>query len=173
MTILQLHFLFFQQTLKIKTFLPFPSFLTFFCWLATSGWVNEWMKQMRGHNTLPEPASKISKARPAPSSRVASLLSYFYYYYYYYPSPTEFLPVSGPSERWCASTLGFALLCSSRAGSDLGLASRMVWGHSIGKLCGLQPWVYTKNMVYILFAIPPRRDSNPEPSTPNNFELTL
>ena len=35
--------------------------------------------------------------------------------------PSEFLPVSGPTEQWCASALGAALLCSSRAGSDLGL----------------------------------------------------
>ena len=39
----------------------------------------------------------------------------------------EFLPVSGLSEPWCTSTLGAALLCSSRAGSDLGLVSRLVW----------------------------------------------
>ena len=32
----------------------------------------------------------------------------------------EFLPASGPLTRWCASTLGAALLCSSRAGSWLG-----------------------------------------------------
>ena len=32
----------------------------------------------------------------------------------------EFLPVSGPLTRWCASTLGVALLCSSRAGSWFG-----------------------------------------------------
>ena len=30
--------------------------------------------------------------------------------------PLEFLPVSGPLMQWCASTLGTALLCSSRAG---------------------------------------------------------
>ena len=35
--------------------------------------------------------------------------------------PPEFLPVSGPLTWWCASTLGAALLCSSRAGIDLGL----------------------------------------------------
>ena len=40
----------------------------------------------------------------------------------------EFLPVLGPLTRWCASTLGAALLCSSRAGSDLGLVSRWVEG---------------------------------------------
>ena len=42
--------------------------------------------------------------------------------------PLEFLPASGPTDRWCASTLGTALLVSSRAGSDLGLLSRLVWG---------------------------------------------
>ena len=53
--------------------------------------------------------------------------------------PPEFLPASGPTERWCASTLGAALLCSSRAGSDLGLVSRLVWGLcQVGTLCG--PW---------------------------------
>ena len=31
--------------------------------------------------------------------------------------PSEFLPVSGPLTRLCASTLGAALLCSFRAGS--------------------------------------------------------
>ena len=30
----------------------------------------------------------------------------------------EFLPVLGPLTWWCATTLGAALLCSSRAGSD-------------------------------------------------------
>ena len=34
--------------------------------------------------------------------------------------PPEFLPASGPTERWCASTLGAALLISSRVGSDFG-----------------------------------------------------
>ena len=34
----------------------------------------------------------------------------------------------GPLTRWSASTLGAALLCSSRAGSDLGLVSRWVKG---------------------------------------------
>ena len=33
--------------------------------------------------------------------------------------PPEFLPLSGLLTRWCASTLGTALLCSSRAGSFL------------------------------------------------------
>ena len=40
----------------------------------------------------------------------------------------ELAPVSGPLTQWCASTLGTALLCSSRAGSDSGLISRLVWG---------------------------------------------
>ena len=31
--------------------------------------------------------------------------------------PPEFLPVSGPLTPWCTSTLGAALLCSSRASS--------------------------------------------------------
>ena len=37
--------------------------------------------------------------------------------------PLEFLPVSGPTERWCdvPPTFGEALLCNSRVGSDLGL----------------------------------------------------
>ena len=30
------------------------------------------------------------------------------------PLPLEFLPASGPTELWCASTLGAALLCRSR-----------------------------------------------------------
>ena len=38
--------------------------------------------------------------------------------------PPEFLPAYRPTERGCASTLGAALLISSKAGSDLGLASR-------------------------------------------------
>ena len=42
------------------------------------------------------------------------------------PLPPEFLPVLGLLTRWCASTLGAALLCSSRADSDLGLISK--WG---------------------------------------------
>ena len=42
--------------------------------------------------------------------------------------PPEFLPVLGPLTRWCASILGTALLCSSRAGYDLGLVSRWGWG---------------------------------------------
>ena len=35
--------------------------------------------------------------------------------------PTEFIPVLGPLTQLCASTLGAALLCSTRAGSVLGL----------------------------------------------------
>ena len=35
--------------------------------------------------------------------------------------PLKFLLVLGLLTWWCASTLGTALLCSSRAGSDLGL----------------------------------------------------
>ena len=42
--------------------------------------------------------------------------------------PPEFLPASGPAELWCASTLGIALLISSRVGSELGLVSRLVLG---------------------------------------------
>ena len=38
--------------------------------------------------------------------------------------PSELLPVLGPTERGCASTLGATLLCSYRAGSDLGFISR-------------------------------------------------
>ena len=34
--------------------------------------------------------------------------------------PTKFLPASGPTEQWCC------LLISSRAGYDLGSASRLV-----------------------------------------------
>ena len=34
--------------------------------------------------------------------------------------PPEFLPASGPDDWWCASTLGAALLCSSRVGSWFG-----------------------------------------------------
>ena len=40
--------------------------------------------------------------------------------------PPEFFPASGPTEQGCASTVGPALLISSRAGSDLGLVSRLV-----------------------------------------------
>ena len=42
--------------------------------------------------------------------------------------PPEFLPASGPTERWCASTFGAAMLISSGAGYDFGLVSRLVWG---------------------------------------------
>ena len=35
--------------------------------------------------------------------------------------PPEFRPVLGPLTWQCASTLGAALLCSFRAGSDVGL----------------------------------------------------
>ena len=34
------------------------------------------------------------------------------------------VPVSGPLTRWCASTLGAALLCSSRVGSWFGACKR-------------------------------------------------
>ena len=47
---------------------------------------------------------------------------------FFIPLPPEFLPVSGQTERWCAYTLGTALLISSRAGTGLGLVSRLVWG---------------------------------------------
>ena len=52
----------------------------------------------------------------------------------------EFLPVLRPLTRWCASTLGTALLCSSRGGSDLGLmATSNFWLWMISAvLFGLQ-----------------------------------
>ena len=39
----------------------------------------------------------------------------------------EFLPESGPTKWWCASTLGAALLISSPVGSDLGLEFFIIW----------------------------------------------
>ena len=67
-----------------------------------------------------------------------------HFFYFFIRLPPEFFPVSGLTERWCASTLGAALLCSSRAGSDLGLVSRLVWGlcqlgssSQVGTCCGL------------------------------------
>ena len=45
--------------------------------------------------------------------------------FFIYLSP-EFLPVSGPLTRWCASTFGTALLCSSRIWLQLSLPSRRV-----------------------------------------------
>ena len=41
--------------------------------------------------------------------------------FFYYPPIQEYLPVLGLLTWWCASTLGATLLCSSRAGSVLGL----------------------------------------------------
>ena len=52
--------------------------------------------------------------------------------------PPEFLPASGPTERWCASTLGAALLISSRVSSDLGLVSRFI--HALYVVGTPVPW---------------------------------
>ena len=57
--------------------------------------------------------------------------------------PQEFPSASGLTERWCASTLGSALLIRSRAGSDLGHASRLVWG-----LCQLGSYISKSNSIY-------------------------
>ena len=53
-----------------------------------------------------------------------SLIIFFFYKFFYnflyffiiICLPLEFLPVSGWLTRWCASTLGTALLCSTRVG---------------------------------------------------------
>ena len=47
--------------------------------------------------------------------------------------PPEFLPVAGLLTRWCASTLGAALLCNSRVGSWLG-AYIQTWGWGLCQL---------------------------------------
>ena len=41
--------------------------------------------------------------------------------------PPELLPVLGPLERYVTTTLDTALLCSSRAGSHLGIWKRLVY----------------------------------------------
>ena len=57
--------------------------------------------------------------------------------------PPEFLPMLGLLTRWCASTLGAALVCSSKAGSDFGACIQMSWGlcqlgstPQVGTRCG-------------------------------------
>ena len=72
----------------------------------------------------------------------------------------NFFPVSGPTEQWCASTLGTALLCNSRAGSDLGLVFRLVWGlcqlgssSQVGTRCG--PWRGNSIYYYVWSPIRP------------------
>ena len=49
-------------------------------------------------------------------SRSRTLLKHFFCIH----PPPELLPVLGPLERYVMPTLDAALLCSSRAGSDLG-----------------------------------------------------
>ena len=61
-------------------------------------------------------------------NRIRKKRKYSFFLFVFICLPTEFLPALGPTERWCAFTLGTALLISSRAGSDLGLVSRLVWG---------------------------------------------
>ena len=56
---------------------------------------------------------------------------FIFYFYFLICLPPEFLRVSGPTEGWCASTLGAALQCSSWAGSDSGYVSRWVEGFII------------------------------------------
>ena len=53
---------------------------------------------------------------------------------------SEFLPVSGPLTRWCALTLGAALLCSSRTGSWFGACIQI----------GIYPWNQVLPMPYML-----------------------
>ena len=43
--------------------------------------------------------------------------------------PPEFLPVLGTLTRSCVSTLGAALLCSSRAGSDYNQTKKLMARH--------------------------------------------
>ena len=69
--------------------------------------------------------------------------------------PPEFLPVLGPLTRWCASTLGAALLSSSWVGSDLGLVSRWVEG-----FVDLVPLPRLRVMIDISTSFIRRRGSN-------------
>ena len=52
----------------------------------------------------------------------------FFFICFFIRLPSEFLPVLWPLTPWCANTLVTALLCCSRAVSDLGLVSRWVKG---------------------------------------------
>ena len=62
-----------------------------------------------------------NKTSPLLKTQEKNFQIFIFLIFYYYLSSSGISPVSGPSERWCASTLGAALLCSSKAGSDLGL----------------------------------------------------
>ena len=62
--------------------------------------------------------------------------------------PPEFIPVSGQLTWWCASTLGAALLCSSRAGSWFG-AYIQIWveGSIYQMWCNHQYGLHLQTMI--------------------------
>ena len=67
---------------------------------------------MRGHSVLTKLRDKFSK----------DTLKHLSSFFSSIRLPLEFLPVLGPLERYMMPTLDTALLCSSRASSDLGLS---------------------------------------------------
>ena len=86
---------------------------------------------------------------------MASVPLLFFYFFYYPPS----FSVLGPLTRQWASTLDAALLCSTRAGSDLGLVSSYTYACLVGAvnmfravntLHGLEPCMYETKTLYIL-----------------------
>ena len=68
--------------------------------------------------------------------------------YFFIRLPPEFLPVLGPLTRRCASTLGAALLCSSRVGSYI-----------VNDTCHLAPCYLNGAKVFLLLS---DRYRNPE-----------
>ena len=92
--------------------------------------------------------------------------------------PPEFLPVVGPLTRWCATLLGAALLCSSRAGSRFG-ANIQTWlrALSIGFFFPVIYWTWHNHQyrlrfedVYLELNAFTDRESNPGPF---DLELTV
>ena len=96
--------------------------------------------------------------------------------------PPEFLPVVGPLTRWCASTLGPVLLCSSWRALDSGLISRLGWGlFQLGMFGScLIYWTWRNHQyglhledVYLELNAFPDRELNPEPLDLEPTALTV
>ena len=77
----------------------------------------------------------------------------FIFYFFIIRLPPEFLPVSGLLTWWCDSTLGAALLCSSKAGS---------WFRAWNSVT-IYYLVYGFNLKMQSHRNQKRRDSNPGP----------
>ena len=111
----------------VKNHLTFRYSRTFFYWFTFVIWnVTPLIWAFGGRVRLQLPQVKFKMVWLSPSSsekqygeNYNSLKAHNFFLFFICLHP-EFLPVPGPLTRWCASTLGAALLCISRTGSWFG-----------------------------------------------------